>query len=119
VRTIEEGSREIANGRVIRTEPGPGPPVAGGTTVTLYLSVGDQVRVPDIFGKPIEEARRQLEAAGLKLGPVSEQTREQLPVAQRPAFDRVPPGGVLSATPNYGTWLPRGAEIAVAIRKRQ
>lgn len=118
VRMAEEPSREIAAGRVIRSEPPAGSALASGTTVTLFVSIGDRVRVPDLYGKPIDEARHLLEEAGLKVGGVTEQTRDQIPEAQRPAFDRVPPGGVLSATPNYGTVVERGTIIVIAIRKR-
>jgi serine/threonine-protein kinase len=114
---LDEPSRDVATGRVIRTDPVAGAQTASGSTVTLVISVGDQVRVPDIFNKPLPEAKRLLEEAGLQLGPVAEQTRDQVPPDQRTAFDRVGPGNVLSASPNYGTLMPRGAAITVAIRK--
>jgi serine/threonine-protein kinase len=114
---IDEPSREIATGRVIRTDPVAGAPVEAGGTVTLVVSVGDQVRVPDIFNKSLDEARRRLEEAGLKLGPVAEQTCGQVPPAQRPACEGVTPGHILSASPTYGTLMPRGASVTVAIRK--
>ena len=85
--------------------------------MTLVVSVGDQVRVPDIFNKPLPEAQRLLEEAGLKLGDVAQQTREDVPPDQRPVFDKVAPGAVLSASPNYGTFMPRGSRITVAIRQ--
>jgi serine/threonine-protein kinase len=114
---IDEPSREIATGRVIRTDPVAGAPIEAGGTVTLVVSVGDQVRVPDIFNKSLDEARRLLEEAGLKLGPVAEQTCGQVPPAQRPACEGVTPGHILSASPTYGTLMPRGASVTVAIRK--
>lgn len=117
VKTTEEGSRDVPPGRVIRSEPPAGSQIEGNGTVTLVVSVGDQARVPDLFGKPLPEARAALEAAGLRLGTVTEQTRDQVPADQRAAFDQVPPGGVLSASPNYGTFVNRGTEVIVAIRK--
>ncbi|MCC6626816.1 MAG: protein kinase [Chloroflexi bacterium] len=114
---LEEPSREVATGRVIRTDPVAGAPTAAGSTVTLVISVGDQVRVPDIFNKPLAEAKQILEEAGLQLGPVAEQTRDMVPPDQRAAFDRVGPGHILSASPNYGTLMPRGSRITVAVRK--
>ena len=114
---IEEPSREVATGRVVRTDPVAGAPIEAGGTVTLVVSVGDQVRVPDIFNKPLPEAQRLLEEAGLKLGDVAQQTREDVPPDQRPVFDKVAPGAVLSASPNYGTFMPRGSRITVAVRK--
>jgi serine/threonine-protein kinase len=118
VQVIEEASREVAAGRVIRSDPVAGASVGTGGTVTLVISQGDLVAVPDIFNRSLPEARRMLEEAGLRLGSVNEQTRGQIPESQRPVFDRVRPGNVLSATPTYGTLVQRGSEVAVAIRKR-
>jgi serine/threonine-protein kinase len=114
---IEEASREVATGRVVRTDPVAGAPIEAGGTVTLIVSVGDQVRVPDIFNKPLAEAQRLLVEAGLQLGDVAQQTREDVPPDQRQVFDTVAPGAVLSASPDYGTYMPRGSRVTVAIRR--
>ena len=117
MRTVEENSREVAIGRVIRSDPPARTTLETNSTVTLVISIGDQVRVPDIYAKPLPEAQAMLQAAGLRLGTVTEQTRDQVPPDQRPAFDRVAPGAILSASPNYGTLVPRGTTVIVAIRK--
>ena len=67
--------------------------------------------------RALAEAKRMLEEAGLQLGDVAQQTRDDVPPDQRPVFDKVAPGSVLSASPNYGTFMPRGSRITVAIRK--
>jgi serine/threonine-protein kinase len=117
VERSEEPSREIREGWVVRSDPVAGASVEQGGTVTLVVSAGDKVPVPDIFGVPVLDALRIIEEAGLKRGTIAEQTRDQVPPDQQPAFDKVPPGGVLSATPTYGTWVPRGSMVDIAIRK--
>jgi len=57
----------VAEGGVLAQEPAPGTLVAPGTEVVLTVSVGSQtVRVPDLVGVPVVEAKSELTAAGLK-----------------------------------------------------
>lgn len=72
-------------------------------------------RVPDVFGLPEEQALRMIREAGLVVGGVNYQTQKDMP----PGVDIkiVPPRHVLSVTPTYGTVLPKGSVIFVAVRK--
>ncbi len=52
---------------VISTEPGKGTEVRAGTAVKLTVSKGSPVDVPDLTGDDPEDARAELEEAGLKV----------------------------------------------------
>jgi serine/threonine-protein kinase len=60
--------------RVLAQEPGPGARVPPGSVVTFAVSLGDQVKVPDVRNGTLDEATSVLSAAGLK--PVVGTTRE-------------------------------------------
>ena len=66
VARAETGSQEVPEGSVVATDPADA--AAPGETVTLQVSVGDRVQIPtDLFGRPIENAVRQLERLGLRV----------------------------------------------------
>ncbi len=114
---VEEPSRDVAEGLVIRTEPSG--QVRSGQTVTIYVSVGDQVRVPDVFRMPYQQARQQLEQAGLVVRSVTPQSCQYIR-SQDPSFDcqSFPDGGVVSGTLQWNTWVPRGSVIDIAYYDR-
>jgi serine/threonine-protein kinase len=59
---------EHDKGRVARQTPAPGGRVAEGDTVTLTVSKGpEMVEVPDVVGDNVDDARRELEAAGFEV----------------------------------------------------
>jgi len=64
-------SNDVEPGIVIRTTPGAGAPARKGSTVTVVVSKGpDVVRVPQIVGRTVDEARALLEEAGLTVAAV-------------------------------------------------
>ncbi len=113
IERIEEGSRTVPEGYVIRTEPAE--QVRNGGTVKVYVSVGDRVRVPDLYGQPYRQAIVELQRAGLTVRGVVPMTCEQI-VASFPSFDceQFPDGGVVSATLQWNSWVPRGSPIDIA-----
>lgn len=113
VNEVEEGSATVPRGNVIRTEPTS--QVANGGTVTLYISVGDQIQVPNAFGQPYPQVVAALENAGFVVESVVPQTCEQIQQSA-PDFDceNFADGGVVSATLAWGSWVPRGSSIAIA-----
>ncbi|GBD18962.1 Serine/threonine-protein kinase PrkC [bacterium HR27] len=118
VEKVEEGSRTVPEGYVIRTEPAE--QVRNGGTVKVYVSVGDRVRVPDLYGKPYQQAVIELERAGLVVRNVTPMTCEQI-TASFPSFDceQFPDGGVVSATLQWNSWVPRGSPINIAFYQKQ
>jgi serine/threonine-protein kinase len=87
----------------IRPQPGSGKPP--GSTVTLVVSQGPaSVPVPNVIGLRQDEARRQLETAGLRVGRVSRSDRR-----------RGPPGTVVEQRPAAGTGVPRQARVDLVV----
>lgn len=79
--------------------------VSKGSAVTLTLSdgPGDSVVPTDIIGKPLEEARAALAAAGLRVGrTVAIDSEEQ-------------PGIVLKVTPEQGSTIQAGSGVTLEI----
>jgi beta-lactam-binding protein with PASTA domain len=66
-----EPSREFDEGKVVRTDPGSGTEVDEDETVTLVVSSGDALEVPDLADMTVDEARDELESMGLKVGRVN------------------------------------------------
>jgi serine/threonine-protein kinase len=90
---------------VLRTDPGPGAEVDADTPVLLTFSSGPPpVGVPDVAALPLAEAEERLRAAGLGLGPRSEQ-----------ADPSVPAGAVIRADPAPGVALPRGVPVSLVV----
>jgi serine/threonine-protein kinase len=63
-------SDDVAEGKIISTEPGAAELVAEATEVNVYVSIGpefEKLRVPDVRGLPVDEARGKLESLGLRV----------------------------------------------------
>ena len=62
----EIASSDIEEGRVVRTSPAVGSKRKDGTTVTLYVSIGDtQIEIEDYTGESYLEVKGRLETLGL------------------------------------------------------
>ena len=69
----EENSDQQAAGLVISTNPVADSSKAKGSTINIVVSKGaETVVVPDVRGKKLETAKAELEAAGFKIGEVTE-----------------------------------------------
>lgn len=79
-----EPSQEIAAGQVARSEPAES--AERGATVTLYLSLGDVVAIPDVYGVTVIDASATLTDAGLDVRNVTPQTCTTIQRSD-PAFD--------------------------------
>lgn len=105
----KEFSDEVPRGRVISTDPGSGAERRPGSAVSLVVSKGAPVDVPDLVGQPLEDARRQLEDAGLKVT-----------VAPRRLFsDQADEGAVAGQSPGASTRLAAGDTVTLTVSKGQ
>ncbi|WP_431952469.1 Stk1 family PASTA domain-containing Ser/Thr kinase [Actinacidiphila sp. bgisy167] len=105
----KEFSDEVSRGRVISTDPGSGAERRPGSAVSLVVSKGAPVDVPDLVGQPLEDARRQLEDAGLKVK-----------VAPRRVFsDQADEGAVAGQSPGASTRLAAGDTVTLTVSKGQ
>ncbi|GAA4923108.1 Stk1 family PASTA domain-containing Ser/Thr kinase [Streptomyces coeruleoprunus] len=101
--TRTDFSSAYERGTVMGTDPAPGERVRGGGPVTLVISRGPKiVKVPELKGKPLAEAKEALRKAGLAAGVVTQEFSDE--VAQ---------GSVISSDPGAGT--PRDPDSAVAL----
>ncbi|MGZ4848563.1 MAG: PASTA domain-containing protein [Halobacteriota archaeon] len=67
--TTTEKSAEVCSGCVLKQDPPAQTEVDGGTPVSLVIAVLTiKVHVPDVYGKPANEARAILTQAGLQVG---------------------------------------------------
>ncbi|WP_149551309.1 Stk1 family PASTA domain-containing Ser/Thr kinase [Streptomyces marokkonensis] len=65
--STREFSETVPAGSVIGTEPGKGTEVRAGSAVALTVSKGAPVDVPDVTGDDLQDARAELEEAGLEV----------------------------------------------------
>lgn len=76
---VEESSEEVASSFVIRTEPAGGSYMPAKTEVKMFVSTGvptEYINVPDVTRCTLEDAKRQIEAAGFTVGTVKEENSE-------------------------------------------
>ncbi|MEZ4569157.1 MAG: PASTA domain-containing protein [Thermomicrobiales bacterium] len=115
VEVVEEPSETVLEGNAIRTEPETEAEL--GTTVTVFISLGDVVEIPDLFGVDVFDARDALVEDGLIVRNVIPRSCELL---QRlnPSFacDDVDPNAVVSISSgseplDWGDIVERGTEV--------
>ncbi|MFF2023584.1 Stk1 family PASTA domain-containing Ser/Thr kinase [Streptomyces sp. NPDC058171] len=94
-------------GTVIATDPTVGSRIRGNGSVGLTVSLGPQtVRVPDVTDRTLAVARKEITAAGLEPGMVTD------------AFDTtVPRGEVISTDPAAGTERRAGSAVALTLSR--
>ncbi|MBM7502915.1 Stk1 family PASTA domain-containing Ser/Thr kinase [Agromyces aurantiacus] len=98
---LDESSDTVAAGEVIRTEPAAGEIVDTGTPVKVYVSSGrEAVTVPNVVNKSIDDAKADVQAAGLTAGT---ETRENSPT--------VAEGVVLATDPEGGASIEAGGTV--------
>jgi serine/threonine-protein kinase len=102
-KTDEQHSTNYAAGEVISQSPTAGSSVEQGTTVSVVVSLGPpMVEVPDVVDKPLEEAIRLLDAAGLKYS-----TYDMVGIS--------PLNRVVTQDPEGGSMAPEGSTVRLGI----
>ncbi|GAA4044199.1 Stk1 family PASTA domain-containing Ser/Thr kinase [Agromyces indicus] len=102
---IDETNDTVPAGEVIRTEPAEGEIVDTGTPIRVFISTGrEAVAVPDVVNKTLEEAKADLEGAGLVAG---SETRQNSPT--------VAAGTVLGTDPEAGASVETGSTVNFTI----
>ncbi|MGH2528039.1 MAG: Stk1 family PASTA domain-containing Ser/Thr kinase [Actinomycetota bacterium] len=107
--TIGEGefSLRVPTDHVLVVQPPPGTNVREGTNVTLTPSLGPPpVPVPDLIGKTVPEAQRQLKEARLRLGE-----------RRRAHSDRFAVGEIMEQSVPGTDQAPQGSAIDVVVSK--
>lgn len=94
-------------GVIVATRPGAGSGRPTGSTVDLVVSRGPAtIRIPQLTGLTLEEARHQLQAAGLRVGRIQPRlTGEEADVVIR------------SQSPGAGTLIPRDGTVNLVVAR--
>ncbi|MFJ1970790.1 Stk1 family PASTA domain-containing Ser/Thr kinase [Streptomyces sp. NPDC087903] len=101
-----EFSDEVARGSVISTEPDAGTTRHAGSAIALLVSKGSPVDVPDVSGESLEDARADLEEAGLTV----EVSAEQI-------YSDDDKGEVARQTPLEGSEAAEGDTVTLTLSK--
>ncbi len=104
---VKKYSSSYERGVVMDSDPDQGKRIRSGGEVTLTVSLGQEiVRVPDVSGSTLDEAKKELRQAGLEPGTV---TRE--------FSDEVASGKVIRTSPTSGTQRKSGTAVALTVSK--
>ncbi|MFE7617909.1 PASTA domain-containing protein, partial [Streptomyces sp. NPDC057496] len=108
VRTVErEYSDTVERGKVISSEPEPGDRVRGNASVTLVVSRGPEiVKVPELRGLSLADARKELKKVGLVPGMVTKEFSED-----------VVRGDVIRTDPGANTGRHPDSAVALVVSK--
>ncbi|MFB8030307.1 MULTISPECIES: Stk1 family PASTA domain-containing Ser/Thr kinase [unclassified Streptomyces] len=100
-------SDTVERGTVISSDPGSGERIRGNDAVKLVISRGPEiVKVPDVEGLALADARRELKATGLAPGMVTREFSEEI--------DR---GKVIRTDPRSGTERHPDSAVALVVSK--
>ncbi|MFF5189734.1 Stk1 family PASTA domain-containing Ser/Thr kinase [Streptomyces sp. NPDC000345] len=102
----EEFSDDVIKGFVVSTSPGAGVERRAGSAVAIVVSKGSPVDVPDVTGEDLEDARAELEEAGLKVEVSSEEINSE--------FDK---GQVAAQSPDADKQVAEGDTVTLTLSK--
>lgn len=105
VTVLNEESRDVSPGCVIRQEPAAGTSVPAGTTVTVYVSSGYTTSVPNVTGTEEREACEAITSAGLVANVCYESS------------STVNSGYVIRQTPAAGTSCSQNDTVTIVVSK--
>ncbi|MFD9588437.1 Stk1 family PASTA domain-containing Ser/Thr kinase [Streptomyces sp. NPDC059980] len=101
-----EFSEDVPRGSVISTDPDTGTSRHAGSAIALVVSKGSPVEVPDVTGSSVEDARAELEDAGLKVKIATRQVNSE--------FDK---GQVAQQSPNPEQEAATGDTVTLTVSK--
>ena len=101
---VEQKSSDQPSGQVVSQSPGGGQQVDEGSTVTIFVSNGEQVAVPDVVGLSESEAQGEIDGAGLSSS-----------VATKTVTDPADDGIVLSQSPCGGAQRSKGSVVTITV----
>ncbi|MFF3206151.1 Stk1 family PASTA domain-containing Ser/Thr kinase [Streptomyces sp. NPDC002962] len=102
----QEFSEDVLKGFVISTDPEAGTKRRAGTAVAIVVSKGSPIDIPDVTGDALNDARTELQEAGLKVKVATEQVNSE--------FDK---GLVAAQTPEEGSEAAEGDTVTLTLSK--
>jgi eukaryotic-like serine/threonine-protein kinase len=109
---VQEEASTTSEGFVIRQDP-IDVKLPRGQTVTLVVSIGNKVTMPDVTGMTEAEAKRLIAAAGLTFSFSDVQGCDKLGAE---ICSRFPPGTVVSSIPRGNDRVERGSPVTLGVR---
>ncbi|KOG32154.1 Stk1 family PASTA domain-containing Ser/Thr kinase [Streptomyces resistomycificus] len=100
-------SDEVPRGSVISTDPEKGTERRAGSAIALTVSKGRPIDVPDVTGESLQDARADLEEAGLKVKVATEEVNSA-------EYDK---GQVARQTPADGSTAAEGDTVTLTLSK--
>ncbi|MGW3291972.1 Stk1 family PASTA domain-containing Ser/Thr kinase [Streptomyces sp. NPDC001002] len=97
---------DVPKGFVISTDPAEGTKRHAGSAIALTVSKGSAVDVPDVTGEDLEDAKADLEDAGLKVKVAAEQVNSE--------YDK---GQVAAQTPEADSQAGEGDTVTLTVSK--
>lgn len=108
---IEISDDEIAEGNVVKTQPASGSKRSKGSTVTLYVSTGDErFEIEDYTGKNYLEVKGNLEAKGIIVYIETKESKDDSAKANIIISQSVEAGEKLSANDSITLYIPDVSE---------
>lgn len=107
VQSVNERSSTVPKDAVIRQDQPPGSNVSPGSTVTLTVSLGANVTVPNVVDVRVADAQAKLQDAGLQTKLVNEPS------------DAINKGFVIKSNPPAGTLVAFGTTITLTVSTGQ
>ena len=108
----QEPSDTLDKGFVIRTEPRPPARPPRGSAITIIVSAGDLVTMPDVTGLSEADAKQRIASAGLTWVYSDPQSCSKL----GDLCKRYGPNTVVSSIPRGGDMVKRGSQVTLGIR---
>jgi serine/threonine protein kinase len=108
---VQEEASTLSEGFVTRQDP-VDVKLPKGQVVTIWVSIGDKVTMPDVTGKTLDEAKRLIANAGLADPYPDVQGCDKL----GDLCNKFGPGQVVSSIPRGGDRVARGTAVTVGVR---
>ncbi len=108
---VQEEASTLSEGFVTRQSP-VGVKLPKGQIVTIWVSIGDKVTMPDVTGKTLDEAKQLIANAGLSFSFADVQGCDKL----GDLCNRFSPGQVVSSIPKGGDRVTRGTAVTIGVR---
>ena len=108
---VQEEASTLSEGFVTRQDP-VNVKLPKGETVTIWVSIGDKVTMPDVTGRTLDEAKQLIANAGLSFSFADVQGCDKL----GDLCNRFDPGQVVSSIPRGGDRVARGTAVTIGVR---
>ena len=105
VKGSDQASDTVKAGQFVSSSPSPGSTVSKGQKITVHFSSGNsEITVPDVTGLSLDQAKRKLDRAGLKVGKITSSSGNS-----------ATSGTVVSTSPEAGESVEEGSSVDIKV----